>query len=323
MKFNQYPPAYAPVGIGCTAMYRLQLDEPGNIDLRIRDSASGDLLGGKRFVNVSLADIDIAPRIRDAMTFTPSTGETGFKPVDGRVVKASVEALRPGSDTIELSVGARTFIPGDQSSRQSEAWTTMPLNRLIPAGEADEISIYHNRYCNFLVTGSGPGTTVAQQFESPLYGLQAFRLNTADFPDCDTITVDTGLGQRIVYTVIPASQQAMRLAWRSHAGSIEHYSFPTLRETALRVDRQLIESAEGHRITAAGVRRETTLVSAFELPEVLEALAELTSACDVWSVRKNLYTPVEVLTDEAVIQRHGTLCALEVVVRPKTAGTWS
>lgn len=323
MRFYKYPASYAPVDTGKTASFGLELDEPGDIDLRIREAESGNLLGGKRFIGVSVADIDAAPRIRAVMTFTPSTGETGFKPTDGRVVRAYAEALRPGSETIELTSGSRNFIPGDQSTQTSGLRTSMPLNRLIPEGEADEISIYHNRYCSFLVTGSGPGTTLAEQFTAPQYGLQIFRLNTADFPGCDTITVDTGIGQSIVYTVIPPSQQALRLAWRSHAGSIEHYSFPTVRQTALHVDKQRIESAEGYRITSAEILRQTTLVSAFEQSDVLEALAELTSASDVWSVKGNVYTPVDVLTDETVVQQHGTLCALELVIRPKNAESWS
>lgn len=323
MTFYKTPALYVPVGPGRSATFGLQLDEPGNIDLRIRETESGRLLGGKRFVDVFQADIDVAARIRAAMAFTPSTGTTGFKATDGRVILASVEALRPGSETIELTSVARHFIPGDQSTQTSGLRTAMPRNRLIPAGEADELSFYHNRYCSFVVTGTGRGTAIAEQYDSPQYGWQLFRLNTADFPDCDTITVDTGIDGSIVYTVVPASQQALRLAWQSHAGSIEHYSFPTLRETTLRVDKQRTESADGLRITAAETLRETTIVSAFEQPEVLEAIAELASARDVWSVQGEVYTPVDVLTDEAVVQRLGTLCALELVIRPKNAASWS
>lgn len=323
MKFYKFPAMYAPVGPGKSATFGLQLDEPGDIDIRIRETESNRLLGGKRFVNVSQADIDVAARIRSVMVFTPSTGSTGFKATDGRIIQAGVEALRPGSETIELASTTRHFIPGNQTTQTSGLRTSMPLNRLIPAGEADEISIYHNRYCNFVVTGSGPGTTVAEQYSAPQYGWQIFRLDTADFPDCDTITVDTGLGESIVYTVVPASQNAVRLAWESHAGSIEHYSFPTVRQTSLLVEKHRAESSEGYLVTSAETLRKTTIVSAFELPEVLEPLAELISARNVWSLKDNVYTPIDILTDEAVIQQHGTLCALELSFRPKTVSSWS
>lgn len=323
MQFYKYPDAYAPVGAGIPAIFGLQLDAPDNIDLRIRKTESNRLLGGKRFVNVSRADIDVAARIRSVMAFTPSTGKTGFKSTDGRLIRACVEALHPGSETIELTSETRTFIPGDQSAQSSGLRTAMPLNRLIPAGEADEISLFNNNCCTVLVSGSGRDSTVAEQFESSQYGWQVFRLNTADFPDCDTITVDTGIGESIVYTVIPASQNAVRLAWESHTGAIEHYSFPTVRQTSLLVEKLRTESPEGYLVTAAETLRKTTIVSAFELPEVLEPLAELTSARNVWALKRDIYTPIDILTDEVVIQQHGTLCALELAFRPKTASSWN
>lgn len=323
MKFNKYPAAYTSVGPGKSATFGLQLDEPGDIDIRIRETESNRLLGGKRFVNISQADIDVAARIRSVMVFTPSTGSTGFKSTDGRIIQAGVEALRPGSDTVELTSVPRYFIPGDQSAQTLGLRTTMALNRLIPAGEADEISIFYSRYCNFVVSGTGGDSTVTEQFESPQYGWQLFRLNTADFPGCDTITVDTGLGESIVYTVVPASQNAVRLAWESRAGSIEHYSFPTVSQTSLLVEKHRTESPEGYLVTSAETLRKTTIVSAFELPEVLEPLAELISARNVWSLKDNVYTPIDILTDEAVIQQHGTLCALELAFRPKTVSSWN
>lgn len=323
MRFYKIPTMYASVGTGRSATFGFQLDEPGDIDLRIRDTGSDRLLGGRRFVNVSQAEIDVAPRIRSAISFAPSTGLTGFKTSDDRVIMAGIEALRPGSETIELSSGARRFLLGDQPLNSSRLLTAMPMNRLIPAGASDEISIYHNRYCSFVVTATSRGTTVAEQYDSPQYGLQVFRLNTSDFPDCDTITVDTGVCGSIVYTVVPASQQAVRLAWLSHAGSIEHYSFPTLRETTLRIDKQRAEGVDGDLLTAAETLSEKTLVSALESPEMLETVAELTSARNVWVAGQNSYTPIDVLTDEAVIQRYGSLCALELVVRSKTAASWS
>lgn len=323
MQFNKFPGSYTPVGTGNSVIFGLKLDVPGDIDLHIRETDFNRLLGGKRFANVSQADIDIAARIRSVMTFTPSTGSTGFKDPLGRIISAKVEALRPNSDYVEVASPTRSFIPGDQSTQTSGLRTSMPLNRLIPAGEADEISIFHNLPCTFVVTGSGRNSTVAEQYSSTHDGLQLFRLNTADFPDCDTITVDTGIGASIVYTVIPASQNAVRLAWVSHAGSIEHYSFPTIRQTSLLVEKLRTQSPEGYLVTAAETLRKTTLVSAFELPEVLEPLAELISARNVWTLKEDVYTPIDILTDEAVVQQYGTLCTLELTFRPKTVSPWN
>ena len=53
--------------------------------------------------------------------------------------------------------------------------------------------------------------------------------------------------------------------------------------------------------------------------------AELTSAPEVWTARGDTYTPVDIASDEAVVQRHGTLSCLEIAVRPKrkTRMSWN
>ena len=67
------------------------------------------------------------------------------------------------------------------------------------------------------------------------------------------------------------------------------------------------------------------LASAYEGRQVLEALAELTAAPEVWIADGDSYTPVDIATDEAIVQRHGTLSCLEIAVRPKrkTRTSWN
>ena len=70
-------------------------------------------------------------------------------------------------------------------------------------------------------------------------------------------------------------------------------------------------------VAASSAGRETLLASAYEGQAVLEALAYLTAAPEVWIAEGDVYTPVCVVTDEAVVRRHGTLCCLEIAIRPK------
>ena len=65
------------------------------------------------------------------------------------------------------------------------------------------------------------------------------------------------------------------------------------------------------------------LESAYETPETLEALAGLLLSPEVWILRNGEYVPVDVRSEEAVIQRHGALCSLEIVVRPKNNPSWN
>ena len=111
-------------------------------------------------------------------------------------------------------------------------------------------------------------------------GLHLFRFDTRDFPGAERVTVDAGECGAVNYSVIPAVRDGVRLAWRSSAGSIEHYTFPVVRTMTVRAERR---EAEG----------------------------------PVWIAEGDVYTPGCVVTDEAVVRRHGTLCCLEIAIRPK------
>ncbi len=50
---------------------------------------------------------------------------------------------------------------------------------------------------------------------------------------------------------------------------------------------------------------------------MLEALAELLYTPEVWLVEGADYTPVDVISDRAVVHNYGTMSTLEITIRPK------
>lgn len=320
MNFTQYPSLYASAGL--EVLYVVEQNPAGNIDMRIRNKSTNQLLGSRRFTDTSHAEFDIGPLVRRAMEFVPTTGATGFKEDSIRHISIQVDARESITGNYSAISPVRNLIPGNCPA-QPGLRTSMPSERLIPEGAADELTLLTTTIASITVTAEAPGSLSAESYQSSHVGLQIFRLDTRDFPGCETITVDMGAYGTIVYTVVPASQNAVRIAWRSRAGSIEHYSFPSVRSTTLRVDKQRAEGSDGHLVTAAETVSETVLVSAFEQPELLEALAEVISSPEVWRLDDDVYTPIDVLTQEAVIQRLGTLCSLEIVVRPKNKTAWN
>ena len=321
MQFTQIPQQLAP--LGGEIRYAVEQNAAGNLDIRIVEEDSEKLLGAKRFAETTSADFDAAPILRRAVRFVPQTGSTGFQPTANRTVTARVEALETGSETIAATAPARTFLPGNETPEAPCIRTTMPLERLIPEGAADELTLWSDEACVVTVSGHSADSVTAENYQSESTGLQIFRLDTRDFPACETLTVDAGECGVVRYTVIPATQEAVRMAWRSRCGSIEHYSFPVMRSTTLRVSRQRAETADGHLVTAVETDRETELVSAYEIPEMLETLAGIVTAPQVWRVDGEAYTPVDVVTEEAVVQQRGVLRALELVVRPKSSVSWN
>ena len=305
MLFTRIPQQYAP--LGGELRYAVSQETAGNIDIRIVDAAAGSaagigaavspggadragtrgpvgdgsaLLGAKRFAAVAEAAFDAAPYLRRRLHFTPATGRTGFYPAEGRTVTAVVEAAGTDGEAAAAVAPARTFLPGDAPGTPGLR-TSMPLVRLIPEDACDELTLL------------------------------------TDGPCIVTVTVDAGTCGTVVYSVTPAVQGQVRLAWRSSAGSVEHYTFPIVRTTTVRTERREAEGPQGRVVAAAETDREIVLVSAYETRSMLEPLAELTATAAAWIVTEKRYIPVDIATEEAVVQRRGTLSCLEIAIRPK------
>ena len=167
------------------------------------------------------------------------------------------------------------------------------------------------------MTARTADSLTAESYSVRTSGPLLFRIDTRDFPGAETLSIDFGEIGTVEYTVVPAVREAVRLAWRSSAGSVEHYSFPVVREVTKSTQKQRACGPEGHVVVPQRSERRTALASAYETPEMLEALAELTETPEVWIAGEEIYTPANVLTDEATVLRRGTMSCLEIEIRDK------
>lgn len=322
MQFTQTPQPYAPLGAEVT--YAIRNDVAGSIDLRITDTANNTLLGAKRFAAVSAASFDAAPYLRRAVRFFPTTGRTGFYPATNRVVTAVVEAEAVGSGR-PVAAPTRSFLPCIATASAPALLTALPLHRLISAGECDELTLLIASRTVVTVTAQSRGVLSAESYAIAEAGLHLFRLNTCDYPDVEYLTVDAGACGTVEYTLVPLPQGACQLAWRSKAGSIEHYTFPVAVSTTVEAAKKRAYGPDGH--TAIMIREEerTVLRSAYETQQMLGVLSELLSSPNVWLVENDGYMPIDVVTEKAAIQQQGTMSCLEIEVRlkHKTQTPWS
>lgn len=150
MQFTQIPQQYAP--LGGELRYAVSREEAGNIDIRIAGAADAALLGAKRFAAVTEAAFDAAPYLRRQLRFVPATGKTGFYSAGGRTVSVVVEASETDGGTIAATSPARTFLPGVEAPAGPCLRTSMPLNRLIPEGACDELTLLTSGACAVTVT---------------------------------------------------------------------------------------------------------------------------------------------------------------------------
>jgi hypothetical protein len=296
---------------GGEAEYRIETDRKETLNVKVTDAETNALLGTKRYAEVTEATVDAAPIVNRHLHFAPETGPTGFLPAKDRrhEVKVKVET----ADATATS-GTCVYHAGEKALTASGLLTTMPLQRLIAPGECDEVTMLTIDTPWMTVRAAGPGGTKERNYSTRNTVVQVFRLNTADFPGAERITLTTGEGQTVEYTVIASPKGARRIAWRSRAGSLEHYTFPTEAVSVAETKKTRVRNAQGTGTLTEERRRRTLLRSAYETREVLEALAEIIAAPQVWLAEADGYVPVEVLTNEATVHRHGTMSLLELEI---------
>lgn len=320
MPFASVPQQFFPLDREIN--YTFEQDRAKSIDFRIINNTYNQLIGVKRPLPATSVTINIAAILRSQIAFTPRFGASGFRDLTDRGITIRVEAVETDSGLLVDTSPVRTFLIGDQQVITPGIRTTMPLERIIPADASDEISLLTEEDCTLYITAEGPDSTQIQSYSASGAGLHIFYLSPADFPGCETLTLDAGRYGEIRYTVVPASEEFTRIAWQSHAGSVEQYSFPVTQSTTLRTSKQRAEGYDGHLVTQIESSREMTFVSALEREEVLEPLCEILSSPNVWINRHGGFIPLDILSEEAVIRQYGVLRTLEIVSRPKNDQQW-
>lgn len=314
MTFTQLPDDYA--SLYAPLVYRFETGAaPADLEVRIIDPRTETLLATKRLFDTDRGSVDIARILRSRIAFRPATGLTGCIDASERLAVAVVEIDGVRSPERRFVAAAEPLPP------VGVAATALPRRRLLVRGECDEITFRADAATSVSVIPEGGG--LIPLFYRPLSpDLGIFRLNTdRQFVGAETVVVEIQqndtVTDRFDYTILPSDTSGgTRIAWRSAAGSVEHYTFPVEYECRTEVERTRISTAgEGLRTVAATALRHRTLLSAFEPRAVAEALSGVIEAPQVWVAASDGYRPVDVLDTSEIIRRNATLHQLELHLR--------
>lgn len=315
MQFTQIPADYAP--LGGPLVYRFADSTPRTVDVSVYDYGIGDTVGARRLTEVASASFDAAPYLRRRPRFVPAVGATGF--VDGadRAVTAALEV-----DGVRTPV--RTFLSRTDPVTLPALLTVLPAQRLVTRGGCEELTLVTGTPCTAEVEVYGAeGGMRTERYAAPRSGLLLFRLRTDDFPEAEQLTVRFDRFAQVVYRFVRSSEEGCRVAWRSAAGSVEHYDFPVVGEERVETERTGTFDGEVPRTTRVGAVRRLTLRSAYEPTAVLRALAGIATAPQVWVVERGEYFAAEPLTDAVVLRSHGTLLNVELQLRLRMPLPWN
>lgn len=227
----------------------------------------------------------------------------------------ALSGFAPASNAATSSATApvRTFLAAPATAPALA--TILPRERLIAPDEAEELTLLTDGPCTVTVTARRGRTAAAKSYRSEEPGPHLFRLDLRDFPETETLSVDAGACGRIDYTVHPPYPEGCRLAWRSEAGSIEHYTFPVVQRIARQVEKHRIRRSDGISVRTTDDERRIVLRSALETRTMLAALSGLIRSESVWIVRGERYLPVDVVTPAVDIRRRNEPAVLELEIR--------
>ena len=150
-------------------------------------------------------------------------------------------------------------------------------------------------------------------------GAVVLRLRTTDFdPETERFIVRINGEVAVTYEVDFPVREAVRLAWRTASGSVEHYTFPVVASRTLVPASTAVEDSQGRRTVAAEETTETVVLSRFEPAALTAAIAGAVSSPQVWTVddERGIYNPVEVVDARTEYYGFGELRNIRLTLRP-------
>ena len=318
------------------AIFKIASDTPAAdagryIEALLEDSDSGTILAARRIrlSSTATAQFDAAPILRRSVTFRPAGGATGLIAADECRfrVRLAVRWLSSegGAPTAAAQSAAVTLISTAPKSNLLTLITSMPAQRTICYGESDTLTLYAPAGFTATIEALSPSSG-SRRFDykwSGSAGLVTLRLRTTDFdPAVERIMVLLNGGTVVEYTVEPACSEGMRIAWRTTAGTLEHYTFPVVARRTLAAGSRTIRLADGTCTVAGRSHTEAVVRSSYESRAVVGALAEIAESPQVWTVdgETGEYIETDVLTSEIVTHLFGEPSNVELTVRPSQNG---
>lgn len=297
---------------------------PRDLQVEILDAESRQKISTKLLRNTSSGRIDIAPLLRRRLKWNPASSPAGFSSAAERTARVLVR--------VEGASVTRLFLPFATKPPQPLLRSTFPLRRLIARGESEELlldrDVLYAEVERFTPTGSTVEEYVSNYSDRPAL----FRLTTEGMePEVERIEVrffSTTEEVTIRYALTQPLPGGMRVAWVGRGGSVEHYTFPAPEACYEVQQRRDLTLADGHsQPLESTYHRQWSLLSAYEVEDRLQALAELGTSPHAWIVNsEGEYLPVTVSAPEEVaLSRSGLLCALRfTLIEPfKTIPSWS
>lgn len=320
MRFTTIPKSYSSFHSPIVYGFTTQSDTPRDVEVRIIDKSTDNVIGRKRLYNICEGEIDIAPYLRTSALNTLPDSIDGCGVVDlGQQMRVVVEA-----DGVSAAV--RNFVA--TQADLSEPFTSLMEQhpqRTMDRNEFDIISFFSlpDVVVEVEVEFIGYGTERIS-ITPPSGGQRAVAVTARGREGVDQIRVRVKADGEVVSVVEYQIRENLigsrRLAWiNSHRG-IELYTFPLRKSILVEATRKHIETLWGREAAAVEGEGELKLLSAYEPQAQIEALGGILASPKVWLIRGNRVQSVELRTERIVTAPCGELGIIEVDIRAAEEG---
>lgn len=311
MRFLTVPQDFTPIADGLCFGFATD-EEPREVVVEVVDVESDEVVGRKVLCDISEGEVDIAPYVERLTAAGPATnGVTCLDEAPHGVYAVAIDGERSPAVVISRN-RVLPIVP---------SWlSTMPQNRDIAHGEADELALFVPAGAVVAMHVESDGGEVVDAEYVAASGAVVACVATADFSR-STRRLEVGLSCNgepmlsLYYNVVAGHRSDVRLVWLSDAGTVERYTFPTMQEMSRSVVRQRIVQGQLPVAVDCLTEQRVRLISRYESRAVAAALAEIVSSPRVWCEVKGVVSEVDVVSVASTLYSFARPDSVEVELR--------
>ena len=286
---------------------------PTNVLVEIIDDVTEEIVATQQLRGITAGEVNIAPYIPVSGGYSPAiTPHSHLREAPVATYRIRVGEVESAPITVSVNNELPATLPAIISA--------MPHSRTISRNESDELLLLGEEgaiYTARIVADTGE---VLSLETTSVTGATILSISTEDF-GTDIRTLDLELSCEGVslgslhYTLRPRYNSSVRVAWLSHKGSTERYTFPVTSKVQCASQRGVVEKLDKQQVASISSVCDITLVSRYESHDTIQALAEIICSPKVWMEEGGVWSEVVVTSPTLDYNLFGELDSMSINIR--------
>lgn len=285
----------------------------------IFDLRTKQTVATKRLYGVSVADIDIAPYLRQASQMTIDASNSGAI-IDTKLSKY-IRLIVNG-----VPSESRIFLPSGFDTSKMQMLSSVEDSQKLEVGGTILFTLFAPTAVTVVATCITPVDRREYQVQwSGINGIVDVVLPTSQFPiSTMLVNVDIYSGSTLfkclTYSIVRQENTTRRLYWRKEDGGVDSYNFPHWVRLAASVSVEQFETTTASCSKLRSAKRSYRLCSAFESHDEIERITEIIRAPYIYEIVSNKAREVKLDSRTIEYGSHGKLRQLSLEITEEWKG---